>query len=93
MPHAFNPLHPPWGSGGRKKRVFAQTNLGNMDGPVIHQGSADLILVWDSTSLTEGAESYLLQSVSSALCNSFYFLHAVKYRLKSQIGSLFFPSL
>lgn len=68
----------PWDGGGRKKRVFAQTNLGSVDGLFLHQELADLILVWDSTSLIKGAERYLLQSDSSTLCNSVYFLHFIE---------------
>lgn len=68
----------PWDSGGRKKRVFAQRNLGSVDGLFLHHWLADLILVWDSPSPAKGAERYLLQSDSSTLCNSFYFLHFIE---------------
>lgn len=68
----------PCNSGGRKKRVFAQTNLGSVDGLFLHQWLADLILLWDSTPLTKGGEHYLLQSDSSTLCNSCYFLHFIE---------------
>lgn len=68
----------PWDSGGRKKRLFAQTNLGSVDGLFLHQWLGDLILVWDSISPTKGAERYLLQSDSSTLSNSFYFPHFIE---------------
>lgn len=68
----------PWDSKGRKKRVFAQINLGSVDGLFLHQWLADLILLWDSTSPMKGAQHYLLQSDSSTLCNSFYFLHFIE---------------
>lgn len=71
-------LLPGVAEGGRKGCLLRQTWELGTDGLLLHQGLADLILVWDSTFPIKEAESYLLQSDSFTLCNSFYFLHSVK---------------